>query len=267
MFLPIDDYLRQVTVMLANAQDDVRPGRPVEHRVELPKMMGDMFSDGRRNREVAACEFDLHPNAPFFHARSGGDRGGRLPDGSVCSAAFRRRGLVPEPFPPKGGATNSVWTVVGRANRLSNSRADPKAYPYETTCRRSRDPGIFIWSRYLATVRRESFCPSLARVLAISSSVNGLRASSASIIFLILNLMILVETSSPSSLTMPSVKKRRSSITPCGVCAYLPLTTRETVERCMPMSSEMSFSIIGFKHSTPLSRKSRWRSTIRSQTL
>jgi hypothetical protein len=83
MILPIDDYLRQVTVMFANAQDDVHPGRPVEHRVELPKMMCDMFSDGRRNREIAACEFDLHPNAPFFHARSGGDRGGRLPDGSL----------------------------------------------------------------------------------------------------------------------------------------------------------------------------------------
>jgi hypothetical protein len=80
MVLPIDDYLGQVTVMFADAQDDVRPGRSVKHRVELLKMMGDMFSDGRRNREVAACEFDLHPNAPFFHARSGGDRGGRLLD-------------------------------------------------------------------------------------------------------------------------------------------------------------------------------------------
>src|SRR5262245_20540351 len=98
MFLPIDDYLRQVTVMLAHAQDDVGPGRPVKHRVELPKMMGDMFSDGRRNREVAACEFDLHPNAPFFHARSGGDRGGRLPDGSVCSTAFRRKSSETKPF-------------------------------------------------------------------------------------------------------------------------------------------------------------------------
>ena len=74
---------KQVTVMFAHAQDDVRPGRSIEHRVELPKMMGDMFSYGRRNREVAACEFDLHPNAPFFHAPSGGDRGGRLPDGSL----------------------------------------------------------------------------------------------------------------------------------------------------------------------------------------
>src|SRR5262245_35561979 len=117
MILPIDYYLRQVTVMFAHAQDDVRPARPVEHRVELPKMMGDMVADGRRNREVAACEFELHPNAPFFHARSGGDRGGRLPVGGICSAAFRRKDLVPEPLPPKGGATNSVWTVVGRANR------------------------------------------------------------------------------------------------------------------------------------------------------
>src|SRR5262252_6844169 len=238
MVLPINDYLRQMTVVFTNAQDDVRPGRSIEHRIELPKVMSDMFSDGGRNREVAACEFDLHPNAPFFHARSGGDRG---------------RSLARWQF--------GLWLVerIDYQTAISNS--------YATTCRRSRDPGIFIWSRYLATVRRDSFWPSLARVLAISSSVNGLRASSASIIFLILNLMIRVETSSPSSLTMPSVKKRRSSITPWGVCAYLPLTTRETVERCMPMSSEMSLSIIGFRCSTPWSRKSRWRSTIRSQTL
>src|SRR6266508_1792841 len=180
MFLPIDDYLRQVTVMLAHAQDDVRPGRPVEHLVELPKMMGDMFSDGRRNREVAACEFDLHPNAPFFHARSGGDRGGRLPDGSVCSTAFKRKGLRTKPFRLKAVLQTQfgLW-LVERIDYQTAGQTE-QVYPYETTCRRSRDPGIFIWSRYLATVRRESFWPSLARVLAISSSVNGLRASSAS---------------------------------------------------------------------------------------
>ena len=43
--------------------------------------------------------------------------------------------------------------------------------------------------------------------------------------------MMRVEISSPSSFSMPSVKNRRNSITPCGVCAYLRFTTRETVER------------------------------------
>src|SRR5262245_44412415 len=106
MVLPIDDYLRQVAVMFAHAQDDVRPRRSIEHRVELPKMMGDMFSYGRRNREVAACEFDLHPNAPFFHAPSGGDRGGRLPDGSVGlwlveRIDYQTAGQTPRPAPTR----------------------------------------------------------------------------------------------------------------------------------------------------------------------
>jgi hypothetical protein len=30
---------------------------------------------------------------------------------------------------------------------------------------RSREPGMFIWSRYFATVRRDSFIPSFIRIL------------------------------------------------------------------------------------------------------
>src|SRR5437867_6340838 len=34
----------------------------------------------------------------------------------------------------------------------------------QRTARRSRDPGMFIWSRYLATVRRDNFIPSFTRI-------------------------------------------------------------------------------------------------------
>ena len=43
----------------------------------------------------------------------------------------------------------------------------------------------------------------------------------------------------------PSEKNLRSSMTPCGVCAYFRLTTLEMVERCIPISSATSLSIIG----------------------
>src|SRR5262245_30500132 len=120
--------------------------RPV-NSIFIPMLLS--FTPGREATGAVACQMVVFLAPPL---------GGRAENSAL---------------PPKGGVTNSVRTVVGRANRLSKSRADTQAYPYETTCRRSRDPGIFIWSRYLATVRRESFWPSLARVLAISSSVNG----------------------------------------------------------------------------------------------
>src|SRR5262245_9202046 len=93
MVLPVNDDLSQVAVMFPNAQYDVSSGRAIEHCVQLPEMICYVFSDGRRNREVAACEFDLHPNAPFFTARSPGLNNRAV----ACQMA--------------------VWTVVGRANQ------------------------------------------------------------------------------------------------------------------------------------------------------
>src|SRR5215468_855032 len=92
MVLPVDYDFSQVAVMFPDTQNNVSSGRAVEHGIQFPEMIGNVFSDGRRNREVAACEFDLHPNAPFFLARSPG-----LTTGLACQMA--------------------VWTVVGRANQ------------------------------------------------------------------------------------------------------------------------------------------------------
>src|SRR5436853_5624593 len=48
-----------------------------------------------------------------------------------------------------------------------------KKVVHHTMARRSREPGMRIWSRYLATVRRLILTPCLASRLAISSSVIG----------------------------------------------------------------------------------------------
>jgi len=34
-------------------------------------VVGDVFSNGRRDREIATCEFDFHPNAPLLRPTVG----------------------------------------------------------------------------------------------------------------------------------------------------------------------------------------------------
>jgi len=63
-----------------------------------------------------------------------------------------------------------------------------------------------------------------------------------------------------------SLKNERSSITPCGVCAYLLETARLTVEGWTPTSSATSLIIMGLSWSAPYSRKSGWRRMITWQT-
>ena len=58
---------------------------------------------------------------------------------------------------------------------------------------------------------------------------------------------------------MPLWKKNFISNTPCGVCMYLLVTTRLTVDSCMPMSLATSRSTSGRRCSMPWSRKSRWK--------
>ena len=58
---------------------------------------------------------------------------------------------------------------------------------------------------------------------------------------------------------MPLWKKYFISNTPCGVCMYLFVTTRLTVDSCMPMSLATSRSTSGRRYSMPWSRKSRWK--------
>ena len=66
---------------------------------------------------------------------------------------------------------------------------------------------------------------------------------------------------------MAELKKNLSSKMPCGVCTYLLVVTRETVDSCMPMSSATSRRISGLRYAMPLSKNSRWNFTIDSVTL
>ena len=50
---------------------------------------------------------------------------------------------------------------------------------------------------------------------------------------------------------MPLWKKNFISNTPCGVCMYLLVTTRLTVDSCMPMSLATSRSTSGRRCSMP----------------
>ena len=56
---------------------------------------------------------------------------------------------------------------------------------------------------------------------------------------------------------MPLWKKYFISNTPCGVCMYLLLTTRLTVDSCIPISFATSLRMSGRTCSMPSSRNSR----------
>ena len=64
-------------------------------------------------------------------------------------------------------------------------------------------------------------------------SLNGSSLSSPLMSWRILSLAALAETSSPSSVASPLEKKYLSSKTPRGVCTYLLVVTRLTVDSCM----------------------------------
>ena len=88
-------------------------------------------------------------------------------------------------------------------------------------------------------------------MLTIFESLSGLRGSSFSMIFRIRCLIVTDETLSPYELLMPLWKKYFISNTPCGVCMYLFVTTRLTVDSCMPMSLATSRSTSGRRCSMP----------------
>lgn len=72
--------------------------------------------------------------------------------------------------------------------------------------------------------------------------------------------------SSSATRRIDELKKYFSSNSPCGVCTYLLVVTREMVLSCMPTWSAMSRRIIGRRNIGPFSKKSRCRSTIDSVT-
>ena len=100
-------------------------------------------------------------------------------------------------------------------------------------------------------VRRASMRPSFWRMLTIFESLSGLRGSSFSMILRMRCLIVTDETLSPYELLMPLWKKYYISNTPWGVCMYLLLTTRLTVDSCIPMSLATSRSTSGRRYSMP----------------
>ena len=107
---------------------------------------------------------------------------------------------------------------------------------------------------------------SLESISAIFWSESGFVGSSALMICRIFSLTDSEAIPSPSAVRMLELKKNFSSNTPCGVCAYLLVVTRETVDSCMPMSSATSRRLSGRRCSGPLSKKPRWKRMIDSIT-
>src|ERR1700691_2943112 len=90
--------------------------------------------------------------------------------------------------------------------------------------------GIFISSRYFATVRRVTWMPCDCRMRVICSSVSGRLGSSSSISFFTRRFRISSDVPPPSGPCTLSEKKYRNSNTPCCVWTYLLATARLTVE-------------------------------------
>src|SRR5207302_54351 len=132
---------------------------------------------------------------------------------------------------------------------------------------RMRAGRMLSWSRYLATVRRAIFTPRCANISTICWSVSGFLVSSSSTIFWICALIERALASSPVVVDKPLEKKNLSGNRPRGVCTYFSLVTRLTVLSCMLMTSATSRSVSGFRYSTPFSKNSRCRSTMKFITL
>src|SRR5206468_12576280 len=132
---------------------------------------------------------------------------------------------------------------------------------------RIRAGRMFSWSRYLATVRRAILTPRCANISTICWSVSGFLGSSSPTIFWICALMERALASSPVVVERPLEKKNLSGKRPRGVCTYFSFVTRLTVLSCMLMTSATSRSVSGFRYSTPFSKNSRCRSTMKFITL
>ena len=102
--------------------------------------------------------------------------------------------------------------------------------------------------RYFVTVRRAIERPySLFRRSATSSSESGLLLSSSSMILRTRSLTLCLDSTPPSSFSVPPVKKNLSGTIPCGVCAYYSLIARLTVETWIPNSSATSCIFSGLR--------------------
>src|SRR5438876_859771 len=117
------------------------------------------------------------------------------------------------------------------------------------------------------SVRRAIFTPRCPNSSTICWSVSGFFGSSSSTIFLICALMARALASSPVVVASPLEKKNFSGSRPRGVCTYFSFVTRLTVLSCMLTTSATSRRVRGFRYSTPCSKNSRCRSTMKFITL
>src|SRR5438094_3464842 len=132
---------------------------------------------------------------------------------------------------------------------------------------RMRAGRMLSWSRYLATVRRAILTPFCANISTICWSVSGFLGSSSPTIFWICARMARALASSPVVVERPLEKKNLSGRRPRGVCTYFSFVWLLTVLACMLMTSATSRSVSGFRYSTPFSKNSRCRSTMKFITL
>ena len=106
---------------------------------------------------------------------------------------------------------------------------------------------MFNISLYFATVLLATSIPSLFKIPANLSSLKGFPIISDEIKFLIVSLT--AEAACNYEFSEPEIdaeKKFFNGITPHSVKINLLLVTLETVLSCIPISSEISLSIIGF---------------------
>src|SRR5437773_7687850 len=150
-------------------------------------------------------------------------------------------------FPGAGGSGEDDQL----ARVLSRRRLHRKAAQLFT--RRWCVLGMRISSRYFATVRRVTWMPASSSFCAMCSSVSGLDESSSSIIFFTNRFKVSRDIPPPSGPFTDSLKKDRSSSTPCEVCAYLLATARLTLEGCTPTSSPTSLLTLRRNASRPWS--------------
>src|SRR5256884_565268 len=234
-----------------------RGGRAVH---PSPPIRLDRVQIGDPDAEQPAAQPVVHPrDEPFLVVAllRAGDHVGRVVEdglhevGNVARAILQVGGIEDE-HPAAGGVGAGR---EGRAGGEAHSRL------------RMRAGRMLSWSRYFATVRRAILTPFCANISTICWSVSGFLGSSSATIFWICARMARALASSPVVVERPLEKKNLSGRRPRGVCTYFSFVTRLTVLSCMLMTSATSRRVSGFRYSTPFSKNSRCRSTMKFMTL
>src|SRR5690606_23035646 len=169
----------------------------------------------------------------------------------------------------QGNGGQSRSSRAGKPTLAPESEAAPEPQetwrdPQASRCR-SLDAGMFIASRYFATVLRATVTPDCLSSAASRASDSGRHGSSCSINRLSMAWMAVLEAVPPSVVDRLEEKKCLNSKVPRGVCRYLRVVTREIVDSCRDSSSAISRRVSGRIASGPCSRKPVCWRTMRSE--